>query len=483
MLRLDGDGPLYLQTYRAIRESILEGRLVAGERLPSTRTLARELGVSRTVTLSAFEQLGAEGYVVSRQGSGTRVASPLPDGLLAVEDSPPRPTLPMVEPRLSRGGLRMLAQDPLSVRPRQRDLPYDFAYGFAPPDPRSKKSWRRILNRAAQTVGLDYAPAQGSPRLQKALARHLERHRGIRCHSHQIVLVSGSQQALDLCARLLLNPGDDVLIEDPHYQGARAVLLAAGAHLIPIPVDEDGLDVAEARRLGVHARLAYVTPSHQFPTGAVMPLARRMALLDWAAACGAFIIEDDYDGEFRYGGRPLEAIQALDARGITIHVGTFSKVMFPSLRLGYVVLPESLVPAFRAAKWLADRHSPSLEQEALSAFLESGLYDRHLRRMRRRHASRREALVDAIRHHLSDRVEVMGTDAGIHLVLWLRGVAAEAVQEVIDRAEGYGVGLYSIAPYYLGCAPQAGLLLGYGSLDELQIREGIARLGLVLDCA
>jgi GntR family transcriptional regulator/MocR family aminotransferase len=377
LLRLDGAGPLYQQTYRALRSSILEGRFAPRALLPSSRALARELGVSRTVTLTAFEQLGAEGYVVGRSGSGTRVAATLPDGLLEVENRQPAPDASVLEPQLSSAGRRMLAQAPLVERPGEKHLPFDFEYGFAPPEPASRKTWRRLLAQAAQSGDLDYAPPQGSLRLRTALVEHLLHHRGVDCQAEQIVLVSGSQQALDLCSRLLLDPGDGVVIEDPHYQGARAVLLASGARLFPVPVDEHGLDVDEAVRRRYRPRLVYVTPSHQFPTGAVMPIARRMALLDWAAKCEAFIVEDDYDGAFRYGGRPVEAVQALDTRGLTIYVGTLSKVMFPALRLGYVVLPESLVPAFRAAKWLADRHSPSLEQEALAAFMESGLYERH----------------------------------------------------------------------------------------------------------
>ncbi len=475
MLSLDGRGPLYLQAYAAVRRAILAGHFAAGERLPSTRALAVELGVSRTVTLKAFEQLGAEGYLIGEKGSGTYVTEALPDGPILAARPRFNQSAIAVEPRFSRGGLRIIAQGPLVEHPRARNLPYDFEYGFAPPEPTSRKAWRRLLARAAKSGDLDYAPPQGSDRLRAALVQHLERNRGIRCHADQIVVLNGSQQGLDLCARILLDPGDHVLIEDPHYQGARAVLLAAGARLVPVPVDEDGLDVLAARRIRSRPRLAYVTPSHQFPTGAVMPLARRMALLDWAADRGAFIIEDDYDGEFRYQGRPLEAVQALDGRGRTIYVGTLSKVMFPALRLGYVVLPESLVPAFRAGKWLADRHSASLEQEALALFMESGLYEQHLRRMRRRHESRRATLVEAIDHHLGARVTVMGTDAGIHLVLWLHGVQPTELGRVIARAEEHGVGLYSIAPYFLNPPTCAGLLLGYGALDESEIQEGIAR--------
>jgi GntR family transcriptional regulator/MocR family aminotransferase len=228
--------------------------------------------------------------------------------------------------------------------------------------------------------------------------------------------------------------------------------------------------------------LVYVTPSHQFPTGAVMSLSRRLALLDWAEERDAFILEDDYDGDYRYEGRPIEAVQGLDSRGRTLYVGTASKVLFPALRLGFLVLPRSLVSVFRAGKWLADRHCASLEQLALAAFLETGLYERHLRRMRRRHAARRAALIAAIERHLGDRAEVMGTGAGIHVVLWLPQVPPARLPALIEAAAGRGVGLYSIAPYYLEGPPRTGLLLGYGNLDETAIEEGIARLGSVLVC-
>ena len=481
MLKLDGDGPLYVQAYRTLRRGILDGAFRPGDRLPSTRALASELGVSRTVTLAAFDQLAAEGYVVGRQGSGTRVASALPERALSVAARPLAvETFEAVEPQVSRRGARVLAAAQLTESSMAARLPFDFSYGFAPPEAESWKAWHRLLGQAAATSSLDYAPAEGDVRLRIALARHLRRNRGIACDEEQIVLVSGSQQALDLCAQLLLNPGDSVLIEEPHYQGTRAVLLAAGARLVPVPVDEHGLDVTAPACRRLRPRLICVTPSHQFPTGAVMKLARRLALLEWAEQRNGFIVEDDYDGEYRYEGRPVEAVQALDTRGRTIYVGTLSKVLFPALRIGFVVLPRSLVALFRVGKWIADRHSPTLEQSALATFLESGHYERHLRRMSRRHASRRSALIDAITRHLGDRAEVMGTDAGIHLVLWLPGLDTGRLPELVERAAREGVGIYPITPYYLNPPTRSGLLLGYGAVDEPAITEGIERLARVL---
>ena len=437
--------------------------------------------MSRTVILGAFEQLLAEGYVEGRRGSGTYVASPLPDQALASFNRGAGSPTRKASRRLSRYGRRALAAAPLAAMTASQGVQLDFRYGFAPPEPESQATWRRVLSQAASRLALDYAPAAGDPALRAVLASHLARHRGVRCDPEQVVVVGGSQQALDLATRLLLDPGDRVVIEEPHYLGARAVFRAAGARLVPVRVDGAGLDLPSLARRRLDARLAYVTPSHQFPTGAIMSLARRLALLEWAERQDAFVLEDDYDSEFRYEGRPVEAVQALDTRGRTLYVGTFSKVLFPSLRLGFVVVPEALVEVFQAGKWLVDRHSPLLEQSALAEFLETGLYDRHLRRMRRRHASRRAALIEAIRHELGDAVEVMGTEAGIHLVMWLREVRADDIHALLEAASEAGVGLHSIAPYYLRPPDRAGLLIGYGGLDEGQIRIGIRRFAAALD--
>lgn len=279
---------------------------------------------------------------------------------------------------------------------------------------------------------------------------------------------------------MLLDPGDRVVIEEPHYQGARLVFLAAGARLVPAPVDGDGLDVACLPRAGARARLAYVTPSHQFPTGVVMSLGRRLALLEWARRADAHVVEDDYDSEYRYEGRPIEAVQGLDRAGRVIYVGTLSKVLFPALRLGYLVLPGPLVEPFRRAKWATDRHTGTLEQEVLAEFIRDGHFERHLRRSRTRYAARRAALLDALAAHFGDRAEVVGANAGVHLLVWLRGVAPGALDRLVQRAAEDGVGVYPIAPYYLIPPKRAGLLLGYASLTEAEIRAGIRRLAAVL---
>jgi GntR family transcriptional regulator/MocR family aminotransferase len=325
-----------------------------------------------------------------------------------------------------------------------------------------------------------YTRPEGHAPLRQALADYLRRARGVLCDPGQIIVVNGSQQALDLVARVLLDPGDRVVIEEPHYQGARFAFLATGARLVPARVDAEGLDVRGLPAAARSARLVYVTPSHQFPTGVVMPLGRRLGLLSWAKRGGAHIVEDDYDSEYRYEGRPIEAMQGLDRAGRVIYMGTFSKVLFPALRIGYLVLPAPLVEPFQAAKWLTDRHTSTLEQEVLAEFIRDGSFERHLRRSRTCYAARRAALLQALADYLPKRAEVIGANAGLHLLVWLRGVSPHTVDRLVQRAAGVGVGLYPIAPYYLRPPRRVGFLLGYAALTEGAIRNGIRRLAGVL---
>ncbi len=316
-----------------------------------------------------------------------------------------------------------------------------------------------------------YGGAAGSLSLREAIATHLRRARAVACEASQVIVVNGSQQALDLTARVLLERGDGVAIENPHYLGARDVFQAAGARLIPVTVDHEGLNPA---KLPDPARVVFVTPSHQFPTGAILPLARRLALLDWARRAGAIVIEDDYDGEFHYEGQPVESMQGLDAEGRVIYVGTFSRTVFPALRIGYLVAPASLVPALTAAKWLCDRHTATLEQETLAEFIATGAYERHLRRARRANALRRNALLDAIEKYLGDRVSVIGSGSGTHLTLWPRRKCSE--EWMIQQAASRGVGIQGLSRYYLGRPARSGVMLGYARAKPDEIREGIRRL-------
>jgi GntR family transcriptional regulator/MocR family aminotransferase len=479
LLNLRGTGgPLYRRIYHALKSGIHAGRFGAAARLPSTRTLAADLGVSRNTVMLAYEQLAAEGYVVSRHRATTSVAAA----------TPPR-TSPAtsgarsdVRPRISSYAQR-LTKDPTmptsgSYAPRP-GIRYDFRYGLPAVDEFPLEIWRRLLAsraRRASREAVGYASPAGYAPLREALAEYLGRARGLSCDAGQIVITNGSQQAFDLAARVLLDPGDAVVVEEPHYPGATFTFEAAGARLIRMPVDAEGLDAAALPRAGARARLAYVTPCHQFPTGVIMPLERRLALLDWAARTGAWIIEDDYISEFRYEGRPLEALQGLDRAGRVIYVGTFSKTLFPALRLGYAVLPQPLVRPFLAAKWVGDRFSATLVQQAVADFIASGQFERYLRRAGTRNAARRHALIGALRQHFGERVEIGGENTGVHLLVWLNDTRPAGLDALIESAARAGVGIYSIAPYYSRAPRRAGLLFGYASLTESEIRAGIRLL-------
>jgi GntR family transcriptional regulator/MocR family aminotransferase len=410
--------PLFRQVYAGLRQAILAGTFRAGERLPSTRELADELGISRTVVLLAYDQLVAEGFAAGRGGSGTYVSAGLSGGGFVA--GRPINVKRAAKLHLSRYGSTADALGSSVDFPGRRSVPlrYDFAYGGrGDVETFPYQLWRRILLRHARKAPvrqLDYGAAGGSLALREAISVHLRRSRAVICDAWQVIVVNGSQQALDLIARVLIERGDPVAVEDPQYQGTREVLRAAGARLQPVPVDRDGL---RPDALPNNARVAFVTPSHQFPTGAILPLARRVALLDWARRKAAIVVEDDYDGEFHYEGQPLESLQGLDSEGRVIYVGTFSRTIFSALRIGYLIAPKSLVAAFTAAKWLCDRHTATLEQETLAEFISTGMYERHLRRIRRRNTAHRAALLDAIREYLSGRVEVGGDGAGTHVVL------------------------------------------------------------------
>lgn len=473
VIPLSRNGPIFRQIYLWFRRAILMGTFRPGDRLPATRDLGEQLGVSRTVILLAYDQLLAEGFVVGRHGSGTYVAESLGVGR-------PRTSERSARLRLSRFGTSAAAAASKVNFPQRRSeaLRYDFAYGRSDVGLFPFEVWRRILMRRARKAPvreLDYGPAPGSLALREAIAGHLRRSRAVVCDASQVIVVNGSQQALDLAARVLLDRGGRVAIEDPQYQGAREIFRAAGARLYPVSVDRDGLNPT---KLPKRARIAFVTPSHQVPTGVILPLARRMALLEWAKRTDAVVIEDDYDGEFRYEGQPLESLQGLDTEGRVIYLGTFSRTIFPALRIGYLIAPKSLVPALTSAKWLCDRHTATLEQETLAEFIAVGAYERHLRRARRRNAARRRALLDAIAEYLGDRVAVTGDGSGTHVVLWPRSRDPEGI--LIVRAASHGVGIYGISRYFLQPPSRAGLLLGYSRMKEEEIREGIRRLGKVI---
>jgi GntR family transcriptional regulator/MocR family aminotransferase len=485
--------PLYRQLYDALRDAILGGRLAPGARLPATRALAAQLGVSRNTVVNAFEQLLAEGYISGRTGSGTYVAATLPDDLLTARAT--HIPMPFGNAGVTRAGGaarapsargRSLAATPVSAmsaspqEARTGSALRVFRHGLPALDEFPGAQWARLAARRWRRPPrelLGYGDPTGYAPLREALAAYLQASRAVRCTPEQVLIVSGSQQALDLAARVLLDPGDAAWIEDPGYVGARGALLSAGARVVPVPVDGDGLDVAAGIARCPGARLAYVSPSHQYPLGATLSLSRRLALLEWAARAGAWILEDDYDSEFRYAGRPLASLQGLDGEARVIYIGTFSKVLFPALRLGYVVAPPDLVDALAAARALADRHAPTLDQAVLADFIAEGHFARHIRRMRGLYAERQAALVAAARA-LDGLLEVRPAEAGMHLMGWLPpGVDDDTAARA---AAEHGVDALALSAHALERPARGGLLLGYAAFDAPALRAGVRRLGAAL---
>ncbi len=470
--------PLHVQLYESIRGAILSGELVPGTRLPSTRLLASELAVSRNTIVTTFEQLLAEGYVEARVGSGTHVATGLPDApqKLLLRLSQPEET----QQPSNRARRALEKSTPVAVshvRPGSK--------AFRPGVPALDALPIKVLARLAAKRWrqpspdlLDYGDPAGYRPLREAIAAYLGAARAVRCTADQVIVVAGAQQALNLAVRLLLEPGDEVMIEDPGYVGARAALLSAGAHLVPVPVDEQGINIEGGTRNHPNVRLAYVSPSHQYPLGVTMSLTRRLALLDWARRTRSLIIEDDYDSEFRYAGRPLPALQGLEGGNEVIYIGTFSKVLFPSWRLGYIVVPSDLVEAFVSARAVADRHSPLLDQAVLTDFMVEGHFERHIRRMRTLYAERQAALLAAAGRELDSMLDLRAAEAGMHLVGWMPDGADDVAAS--RAAAAAGVEVPALSQYRVGPFPGRGLLLGYTGVDAVDMRLEVRRLAKAL---
>lgn len=476
--------PLHKQLYERLRAAILADQLPSGARLPSTRTLAAELGVSRGTIGLAYEHLQLEGYLESQVGRGTVVSRHLPP--LA------RPA-PTVRRRPAAAG----TPEPPSIRPALRSCALHAVPNLGPVEGRAGGAfrggqpaldlfpyelWARLVARRARRSLPEvayYQPPAGYEPLRAAIAAQIGISRGVRCTPDQIIVTAGTQGALDLCARTLLHPGRAAWLENPGYFGARGALLAAGARLVPVPVDEEGLDVEQGRRRCPEARLVATSPSHQFPTGVTMGLGRRLALLDWAEAAGAWILEDDYDGEYRFGGRPLEALQGLDRVGRVLYLGTFSKVLFPALRLGYLVAPIDLVGPLLAMRRFVDIHPPILEQMALADFMSEGHYARHLRRMLRHYGQRRDLLRRELRARLGGLLTVSTPAVGMHLVGWLP--PGEDDRRAAELADAAGITVVPVSRFALEPLPRGGLVFGFAGTDEEGIRLGVERLAVALE--
>ncbi len=476
--------PLHRQLYDELRQSILAGRLAAGARVPSTRTLAESLHVSRTTVTQSYDQLISEGYLQAAIGSGTTVCHQLPDDWLQTTPLKTAVQKPRAKPksvRMSAYGESLNDAEPFE--PPEHEVAINFKSGRPALDEFPLRLWRRLFLRHYRTCNtrmLDYADgAQGYEPLRQAITKYVTRARAVNCQADQIIIVNGSQQALDLVTQVLIDRGDAVALENPGYLGARRAFLAQGAKLLPMAVDEYGIVVEKlASYVAAKPKLVYVTPSHQFPTGAVLSLPRRLELLAWAEQTEALVIEDDYDSEFRYCSRPIPALQGLAESHSVIYVGTFSKVLFPALRVGYMVVPEHLARVFARAKWLADRQTPILEQRVLTDFINEGHLERHLRRMRTLYDKRRQTLVRALKYHLGARVQILGENAGMHLMVRLQTKLGD--EELVHRAREEGVGLVSANLYYLKGGRRDEFVLGYASLSERKIQEGVRRLAKII---
>ena len=506
-LELDPEAPtpMYRQVYEGLREAILSGRLARGARLPSSRALAADLGVARNTVLAAFDQLRSEGYLQGRRGGGTRAREVIPDALVTVRDAPRRDRSPATSrgsrsvqsasrataspsperPRLSERGRTLVTSGATLIRAAGPHVPFEL--GVPAHDAFPRRLWGQLTGRRWRRGDVDLGELEpaGEASLRAAIAEYLATARGVRCTADQVFVLNGAQQALHLVAQLLLDPGDRVWIEEPGYVGARVAFESAGARLVPVPVDDDGLDVAGGVRLSRDARLAYVTPSHQFPLGVVMSASRRLQLLGWARENGAWIIEDDYDSEFRYTGRPLPCMQGLEADrsdgspSRVLYVGTFSKTLVSGLRIGYMVVPDALIDAFRAARSTVDRHTPTIYQQVLADFIGEGHYFRHIRHVRNLCGERQAALVDAAATRLDGLLRIHADPAGLHLLGRLSpGIRDTDAQRA---AMARGIRSWALSGFYLGERPkEQAMVRGYGGFDAAEIRTGVGVLGEVL---
>ncbi|HEV2180718.1 MAG TPA: PLP-dependent aminotransferase family protein [Gemmatimonadaceae bacterium] len=472
--------PIYRQLYEWFQSAILAGHLRPGQRVPSTRQLATELGVSRIPVLGAYEQLHAEGYLESFVGAGTCVARSIPERVSLIK----RPAVRRAERAPNGGGPRRTSRLAGTIFQTDQSWlgnPGAFRISLPALDQFPAAVWARLVNRHTRRVTramMAYGDPMGDRSLREAIAEYVGAARAARCDPSQILVTTGSQQGLLVTARVLFDAHDAVWVEDPGYPGARQALLAAGARMVPVPVDAEGLDVARGARAAPSARAVYITPSHQHPLGVTMSATRRMTLLDWASRAGAWIIEDDYDSEYRFDSRPIASLHSMDADARVIYVGTFSKVLFPALRLGYVVVPKDLVPAFSAMRDASDVFSSTLYQAVVNDFIREGHFARHIRRMRMVYMERRQALVDAIRAEAGDWLDVVGAAAGLHLAALLPpGVSDQAVAK---RAAAKGILVTPLSSCYFTPPARGGLILGYGGIAPHEIREGVRTLASCL---
>lgn len=467
--------PLRQQIYEEFRNRVIRRELQSGQLVPSTRELARDLKISRLPVLEAYAQLLAEGYFETRVGSGTFIASSL-QVVSTPAHSAGQARSPVARPISKRAAALPKYERPAwaeSLGPFQVGQPelHDFPMDI----------WSRLVGRYARSMrvkGLQYGDPFGIPELRRAIATYLQASRAVRCTPEQIIIVSGSQQALDLSARVLLDPDVPAWVEDPGYWLVRHVVTAAGCRMVPVPVDSDGLNVHAGMKLCRNARVAFVSPSHQYPLGVTMAAARRLDLLAWAETANAWIIEDDYDSEYRYDSTPIASLQGLDSNHRVVYIGNFSKVMFPSMRLGYVVVPPDLVERFAAVRQTMDICPPHTNQAVMTEFIREGHFSRHLRRMRPVYEERRRVLVEALQRELGGRCHIVGDAAGMHLTIYVDGCDDSGIAL---RAAERSLWLSPLSASYAGGASRAGFVLGFGNTRVGQIPAAVTQLRKLLD--
>jgi GntR family transcriptional regulator/MocR family aminotransferase len=469
-------GSLYRWLYEELRATILDGRLRPGARLPASRDLASAYRLSRATIVTAFDQLKSEGYVEGRSGSGTYVSQVLPEQLLDVRGPHAEKRLPHRRVALSEYARRLQPFRGVSPRPIRAFRANQPALDLFPTTLWAQVAARRLRRVSANLLAggeaLGYRP------LRQAVADYLNSARGVKCTADQVLILSGAQEALDRTARILLNPGESVWMEEPGYPGAAVVFRAVGARICPVPVDAEGLNLHRGVQKWKRARLAYVTPAHQFPLGVTMSLRRRLALLEWARRSGTLIFEDDYDSEYRYSGRPIPALQGLDRSGVVIFAGSFSAVLFPALRLGYLVVPPEMVDVFAAAESVSTHHPPLLEQAILCDFITEGHFARHIRRMRELYAERLSVLLEGARGNLGELLEISTVEAGLQTVGWLKsGRRADRVAEMAAKRD---VEVVPLSRYASGRSRREGLILGFAAVDPRELRRGVEEMARVL---
>jgi GntR family transcriptional regulator / MocR family aminotransferase len=466
--------PLHKQIYDGFRMAIVRGNLRPGQRVPSSRLLSVELGISRIPVLNAFAQLLAEGYFEGRKGAGTFVSDSLPEGLTICQDR--RPQAAQVG-----SGPRPVARRSLLLSHYERPAWASGWGAFSVHQPAFDRFpfpiWSSIImrhSRSPSMAAIHNTDPLGSATFREAICEYLRTARAVQCDPSQVMVVAGSQQALEISARVLLGAGTSVWFEEPGYRLARDVFAGAGCHLVPVPVDQDGMMVSAGIKRSPKARAAYVTPSHQYPLGATMSAARRMQLLNWAQTAGSWIIEDDYDSEYRFESAPISSLQGLDRNARVIYIGTFSKVLFPSLRLGYIVIPQDLVQHFTAVRAAMDIFPPYLSQEVINDFMREGHFARHIRRMRLLYGERRTALVESIREQFGSTLEIHGTQAGMHLAVTLPKGLND--REIANKAARKGLWLWPLSPSYLGGKRRQGFVLGFGNTPAEQMPHAVSQL-------